>query len=100
MLLFPLNLLLGIICVLFLPGYNFLSLIFSKYSRIKKLGYMIIISLAIENIFMFFCYFFLYSQVTTIQKPGFVFNQLYLILSFQLINLILIIANEFKEIIK
>ncbi|MFX0141934.1 MAG: hypothetical protein ACFFDN_50320, partial [Candidatus Hodarchaeota archaeon] len=99
-LIFPLNLFLGIICVLFLPGYNLLSLIFSQYSRIKKLGYMTIISLAIENIFMIVCYGFLYYRVTTPLKPGFVFEPLYLILSFQLINLILIIANEFKEIIK
>ena len=75
---FPLNLLLGIICVLFLPGYNFLSLIFSQYSRIKKLGYMIIISLAIENIFMLFSYIYFYYRVTTVLKPGFVFNPLYL----------------------
>lgn len=99
-LIFPLNLLLGIICVLFLPGYNFLSLMFSQYNRIKKLGYMTIISLAIENIFMIGCYCFFYSRVTTLLKPGFVFNPSYLILSFQIINLILIIANEFKEIIK
>lgn len=97
LIIFPINIILGIICVLFLPGYNLLNLIKPRSKIIKKLGYMTILSLAIENIYMFFYYFLLYDIVTTPQKPGFVFNSIMLIIAFQIINLILILVNELKK---
>jgi len=57
--LFPLTLILGIISVLFLPGYNLLNLIKPQFKLFEKLGYTTILSLAIENIYMFLWYFFI-----------------------------------------
>ena len=40
----PLYLILGIICVLFFPGYNLLNIIKPQFSLIERLGYTIILS--------------------------------------------------------
>lgn len=89
----PLNIILGIICVLFLPGYNLLNILKPRFNLIEKLGYMTIISLAISNITMFFYYIFLYDVATTPDKPGFLFNAILLIEIIQIINIILILIN-------
>lgn len=92
----PINMILGIICVLFLPGYNLLNVIKPRFNLIEKLGYMTIISLAIENILMFFSYIFLYNIVTTQDNPAFFFNNILLISTIQLINISLILLYELK----
>ncbi|MHA1492120.1 MAG: hypothetical protein ACTSRI_21025, partial [Promethearchaeota archaeon] len=90
----PINLILGIICVLFLPGYNLLNLIKPHFKLIEKLGYALILSLALENILMFSMYLSVYNLVTYVKQPSFVgliYNQVLLILLIQFINLIFIL---------
>lgn len=99
---FPTNIVLGVICVLFLPGYNLLNLLKSKSSLIEKLGYTIILSLAIENVMMLLFYVFFYNFITWPEVPGgasigIIFNPFLLILSIQIINLILILSIELKQ---
>lgn len=94
----PFYLILGIICVLFLPGYNLLNLIKPQFNLIEKLGYTIILSLAIENLIMFFSYIFLYNIVTSPEFPGFIFDGILLILVIQFINIILIFIFKYKKI--
>lgn len=97
-LILPLNIILGILCILFLPGYNLLNLIKPNFSIIQKTGYMTIISLGLENIIMFFSYIFLYDIVTTPENPAFYFNNILLITSIQIINIVLIIINQIKRL--
>ncbi|MFX1394278.1 MAG: hypothetical protein ACFFAH_11950, partial [Promethearchaeota archaeon] len=99
----PINIIFGIICVLFLPGYNLLNILKPRFNLIEKLGYMTMVSLAIDNIFMFFWYLIFYDIVTTPEEPGFIFNGNLLIISIQIINLVLISINViyfYKEINK
>ncbi len=93
----PFNLILGIICVLFLPGFNLISLIKPRFNLIEKLGYSFIISIAIENFIMFFGYFFLYDLITTPNNPQFVFNDSLLTISIQVINVILLGLNQLTK---
>ena len=92
----PVKLFLGIICVLFIPGYNLLNLIKPRAKLIEKLGYTTILSLAIENIYMFFYYFLLYENIATNQ--GFIFDPILLIFSIQVINIALVYTNLFKVV--
>lgn len=97
----PINLILGIICVLFLPGYNLMEVIKPDSSLFEKLGYMTLLSLAIENILMFFSYIavfkdYIYDEKYS-TKLGFQFNSTLLIIEFQIINLIIIIINQYKR---
>lgn len=85
----PIILIFGIICILFLPGYNFLALIRPKSRIIEKLGYSTILSLAIINIFMFLSYLLLYDFFSG-GNIGFKFEGIFLISSIQIINLVLI----------
>ncbi|MEE9378907.1 MAG: hypothetical protein V3V33_12825, partial [Candidatus Lokiarchaeia archaeon] len=93
----PLNLILGYLIVFILPGYNFLSIIKPAYKFIEKIGYAVILSLAIENILMLFSYITLYNNVTYPETTirGFKFNTILLISGIIIINLGLIIINEF-----
>ena len=96
---FPINLVIGIICILVLPGYNLLNIWKPEFDTIRKLGYSIIMSLAIENILMLFSYIFLYDLTKT-KSSGFFFNSILLLLAIQFINIILIILNlliNFKD---
>lgn len=93
----PINIILGIICILVLPGYNLLNLIKPQFNLIEKLGYMTILSLAIENLLMFFNYMTLYDIVTTPENPEFFFNTTLLITTIQFINIILIFAKYFQK---
>ncbi len=95
----PINIILGFFIVFILPGYNLLNLIKPKFRFIEKLGYSIIISLAVENISMFFSYIILYNYGTypDATSRGFIFNSTLLIASIIFINFILIIINEFKN---
>ena len=95
--LFPLNIILGLLCVFFLPGYNLLNLIKPKSNLIEKLGLVPIISLAIGNIFMFFSYLILYDFVTSSEHPGFIFDPIFLVNGIQIINLLLLILKEFFD---
>jgi len=90
----PINLILGIICTLVLPGYNLLKIFKPNYTIIQKLGYLTILSLAVENIFMFFSYIFLYDLSILTEDIGFIFDPILLIASFQILNLTLIVINE------
>lgn len=92
------NIILGVICVLFLPGYNLLNVIKPRFNLIEKLGYMTILSLAIANILMFFSYIFLYDIITTPEKPDFFFNDILLLSVIQLLSIIFILIKEVKKI--
>ena len=89
----PINLILGIFCTLVIPGYNLLKIFKPHSTIIQKLGYTTILSLAVENIFMFFSYFFLYDFTVLTGDAGFIFNPVMLIVSLQILNLILITIN-------
>lgn len=95
----PINLILGFFIIFLLPGYNLLKILKPNYSIIQKLGYSIIVSLAIENVFMFFSYIFLYNYLTypETQTVGFIFNSEILIISIISLNLIFIIILVYKN---
>ena len=90
----PINLMLGIFCILILPGYNLLKIFKPQFNHIQKLGYLTILSLGIENVLMFFTYIFLYDLVTTPDQPNFFFNTTLLIISIQIFNIITLIINQ------
>ncbi len=90
----PIILILGILCTLFLPGYNFIAIIRPKSSKIEKIGYSTVLSLAIINIFMFFSYLLLYNYFSG-GNTGFKFEGIYLISSIQILNLIFILSLIF-----
>ena len=95
----PINLILGFFIIFILPGYNFLNILKPDYSIIRKLGYSIILSLAIENIYMLFNYIILYNFMSYPEVPtwGFIFNSKVLITAIIFINLIFIIIIEYKH---
>ena len=90
----PINLILGIICILVIPGYNLFKIFKPQSTLIQKLGYITILSLAIGNIFMFFSYLFLFDLTVLTEDTGFIFDPLMLIASIQILNLTLIVINE------
>ncbi|MEE9379448.1 MAG: hypothetical protein V3V33_15590 [Candidatus Lokiarchaeia archaeon] len=91
----PLVIIFGLICNLFLPGYNLINLIKPRSNLIQKLGYSTILSITIENISMFFTYIILYNYTTSDDgsSNGFHFNSFLIIITFQIITLILIGFN-------
>ena len=95
----PIYLILGFLNVFILPGYNLLNLLKPNYPTIQKLGYTIIISLAIENIYMFFCYIFFYnfSSSPEVETYGYIFNSSLLIQAIIIINLSLILIKEYRQ---
>ncbi|MFX0136208.1 MAG: hypothetical protein ACFFDN_21390 [Candidatus Hodarchaeota archaeon] len=92
----PLVLVLGIICMLFLPGYNLISILKPKFNFIQRWGYSTITSLTIINIFMFISYVLLFNLFTK-KTMGFHFEAIFLISSIQITNLILISIQIFKN---
>ena len=93
---FPVNIILCIICFLFLPGYNLISIFKPNSNLIMKLGYSTILSLAIETIFMFFTYIIGYNEQfypSLIAWVGFIFWPELLIFSLQMITIALILIN-------
>ncbi len=95
----PINLILGFLIIFILPGYNLLSILKPDYSIIRKLGYSIILSLAVENIFMILCYIIFYNS-PVYPEPGsiwFIFNSTLLITAIIFINLIFIITKVYKQ---
>ena len=90
----PINLILGIFCILVIPGYNLLKIFKPQSTIIQKLGYITILSLAIGNIFMFFSYLFLFDLTVLTEDTGFIFDSVMLIASLQILNLTLIAINE------
>ncbi|GAI17225.1 unnamed protein product, partial [marine sediment metagenome] len=92
---FPINVILGIVCNLFLPGYNLINLIKPDSGLIKKFGYMTIFSLAIANILMFFIYVIGYSIVPIGDNYGFWFWPEMVIIIIQIINISLILIDIF-----
>ena len=95
---FPINLILGIICVLWIPGNNLLKLIKPKSTLVEKIGLTVIFSIALDNIIMFFYYIFLYNVVITPENPWFFFNEKLLIYIILFLSLILILLNQFKNL--
>ncbi len=95
----PINLILGFFITFILPGYNLLNILKPDYSIIRKLGYSIILSLAVENIFMILCYITLYNSPVYPEKgtKWFIFNPTLLITAIIFINLIFIIIIEYKQ---
>ena len=94
---FPINIILGFICILLLPGYNFLSLIKPNSSLLQKLGMSTIISLGIENTLMFIIYVYGYDYVNITPLYGFFFWPEMLIVIIQIISICLILINLFKN---
>ena len=95
----PVNLILGIICVLFIPGYNLTAILKPEFKFIQKIGYMTIFSLGIGSLLMFFIYLFSYDIVTVGTSSPVFFNPISIIISIQIFNLILIAIN-YKTSIK
>lgn len=89
----PITLILGIICVLFIPGYNLIAILKPKFNLIQKIGYMTIFSLAVGNLLMLFDYIFFYDITIGNSDKPFFFNPISIIISIQIINLILIIIK-------
>lgn len=96
---FPLNVILSIICLLFIPGYNLLNLIKPEADLIEKLGYTTILSIAIENIFMFFIFVIGYNDeniryISDVNRTvGFYFWYEMLIFILIMFSLVLIVLN-------
>lgn len=90
----PINLILGILCILVIPGYNLIEILKPQSTIIQKIGYIIVLSLAIVNVFMFFTYLFLYDFSVLTEDGGYIFNLISLIVSLQILNLVLIVINE------
>ena len=95
----PINLILGFILVFILPGYNLISILKPQYSFSEKLGYVIILSLAIESALMLLSYILLYNFESGPESNtrGFIFNPTILISAILLINLILIFIKRIKN---
>ncbi len=91
----PINIILGIICVFVFPGLNLMNLIRSNTSLMEKLGYSIILSIALNSAIMLFSYLFLFNFVTFPETGllGFFYNNLLLIDSIQILNMFLIIIH-------
>ncbi len=92
---FPINLILGIICIFFLPGYNLLTLIKPEAKKVEKLGLSVFFSLAIENILMFFLFVISYHFVNISGWVGYFFWEEMLIAIIQWINIGLLFINSY-----
>ncbi|KKK47860.1 hypothetical protein LCGC14_3150930, partial [marine sediment metagenome] len=95
----PINLILGFFFVFILPGYNLLSILKPDYKFTEKLGYTIVLSLAIESAFMFISYLLLYNFMTYPESntSGFIFDPFLLTTAIMSINLILIFIKRIKN---
>ncbi len=100
LLIFPLNIIFGIYCVLWIPGYNLLKLIKPKSNFIEKLGLAVILSIAIDNLIMFFYYLLLFDIVTTPENTAFFFNENLIIFIILSLSLFMILLNTIIEIRK
>lgn len=89
----PVNVILGFLCILFLPGYNLINLLKPDSDIIKKVGYATFLSLLIGNIPMFFIYVIGYSIVPIGENYGFWFWPEMVIIIIQIINIILILVD-------
>ncbi len=93
----PINVILGFLCILFLPGYNLISILKPDSDIIKKVGYATFLSLLIGNIPMFFIYVIGYSIVPIGDNYGFWFWPEMVIIIIQIINIILILIDVFRN---
>ena len=95
----PINLILGFFFVFILPGYNLLSIIKPGYKFIEKIGYAIVISIALESVLMLGCYILFYNLASYPESStkGLVFNPIILISAVLSINLILIFIKRIKN---
>lgn len=96
----PINLIFGVISTLFLPGYNIINIIKPQLKFTEKLGYLTVLSLTIESIFLFFFQLFFYNFVSFPETniSGLIYDRLLLIIAISIINLILIFFNESKKL--
>ncbi len=95
----PINIILGFVFVFILPGYNLLSILKPRYKFIEKIGYAIVISIALESTFMLGSYILFYNLVSYPESSttGFIFNPIILISAVLSINLILIFIKKIKN---
>ncbi|MHA1696122.1 MAG: hypothetical protein ACTSUG_12705, partial [Candidatus Helarchaeota archaeon] len=99
------NAFLGVICILFLPGYNLLEIIKPKSTTMEKIGYIPIVSISIENILMFINYLMVFNNYTYPENDpdvifiGFKYDGWILIVLIQILNIILIVW-KFKNYCK
>ncbi len=95
----PVNLILGFFFVFILPGYNLISILKPEYQFSEKLGYMIVLSLALESTLMLFNYtvFYNFESFPESNTRGFIFNPIILISTILSINLILILIKIRKN---
>ena len=95
----PINLILGFFFVFILPGYNLLSILKPEYKFTEKLGYVTVLSLAIESAFMLISYLLLYNFMTYPESntSGFIFDPFLLTTAIMSINLILIFIKRIKN---
>ncbi len=95
----PINLILGFFFIFILPGYNLVSILKPEYKFSKKLGYMIVLSLALESVFMLFSYILLYNFASYPESTtrGVIFNPILLISTILFLNLILTFIKRRKN---
>ncbi|KKL87566.1 hypothetical protein LCGC14_1933440 [marine sediment metagenome] len=95
----PLNMILGFFFVFILPGYNLVSILKPRYKFVEKLGYVVVLSLALESIIMLLSYIFLYNSLSYPESNtrGIIFNPILLISAILSINLILIFIKSIKN---
>lgn len=91
--LFPAFFILGLICVLFFPGYNLINLIKPKIDRFLKIGYSTIVSIALENALVFLTFVFFHDFLFFSTGLQYFYNNSFLVLVIQLINIVLIVIN-------
>ena len=90
---FPINIILGFLCILFLPGFNLLNLIRPNSNLIEKLGFSTFYSLALDTIIMFIIYVGFYNYVQKSGRYAFIFWHELLIIIIQILNIVLILLN-------
>jgi len=96
----PINLILGVFCVLILPGYNFLEMLKPNLKTYEKLGYTTITSLMLGNIVMFLLYIFTFSFYAnpTGDNFSFFFNGQLLVVLIQILNILFILITLKKRL--
>jgi len=89
-----LKIFLGIIFLLFIPGFNLVNILFPEFSIIIKLGLCSIFSLGLEILIMIIYYILGVSLPTSIP---FFFNINILVIIFSILSVLLILINFFRS---
>ena len=95
----PINLILGFFFIFILPGYNLVSILKPEYKLTEKLGYVIVLRLALESALMLFSYILLYNSASYPESTtkGVIFNPILLISTILSLNLILTFIKRRKN---